>query len=146
MCSDSKYCTNPVADITEYVLWDVTNIVMSNKDNHGRNTAFQRFTNGCIALLPRYNFAPMLLHPEGITRRMRWEQDDGGTPEWRSVNEHAAEAGKIDIIPLRQRLADFASKIARLPELMAQHDIPYDIIERLRLGIDANVKALRLIG
>lgn len=142
----AKYCTDPVADITEYVLRDVTNIVMGNKDNHGRNTAFQRFADGRVTLSPLYDFAPMFLHPEGITRRMRWEQDDGGAPDWRSVAEQAAEAGNIDITMLRQRLAKFADKIAQLPEIMAQHDVPHNIIEQLRLGIDANVKALRLIG
>lgn len=139
----AAHCTDPAADITEYMLRDAVNIALGNKDNHGRNTAFQRFGNGCVALSPLFDFAPMFLHPEGIARRIRWEKDDGGSPVWGSAAEQAANAGKIDAKALRQRLAEFAPQIARLPERLEFHGIPPDIIERLFHGISATAAKLR---
>lgn len=139
----ARYCTNPEADIAEYILRDVANVVLGNKDNHGRNTAFQRFEDGRVALSPLFDFAPMFLHPEGIARRMRWEKDDGGQPLWRSVAEQAAHAGGIDVNGLRRRLAGFADSIARLPVLLAQYGVSQEIIDRLRAGILENANRLR---
>ncbi len=139
----AAHCTAPEADITEYVLRDVANIALGNKDNHGRNSAFQRFGNGRVALSPLFDFAPMFLHPEGIARRIRWEKDDGGSPVWGSVAEQAASAGSIDAIRLRRRLADFAEPLARLPEYLEQQGVPPEIIERLHPGIVANAAQLR---
>jgi serine/threonine-protein kinase HipA len=139
----AAHCTDPVADITEYVLRDVANIALGNKDNHGRNSAFQRFGNGRVALSPLYDFAPMFLHPEGIARRIRWEKDDGGSPAWGSVAEQAASAGSIDALRLRRRLADFAEPVARLPESLERQGAPPGIIERLYPGIVANAAQLR---
>lgn len=143
-CSEiSAYCTDPAADITEYVLRDVLNVVLGNKDNHGRNTAFQRFENGRVALSPLFDFAPMFLHPDGIARRIRWERDDGGAPAWGSVAEQAALAGGIDAKALRQRLANFTDSIAGLPERMVKSRVSQDIISRLYPGIMANAERLR---
>lgn len=139
----AEHCTDPASDITEYVLRDVVNIALGNKDNHGRNTAFQRFENGRVALSPLFDFAPMFLHPEGIARRIRWERDDGGSPAWGSVAEQAASAGKIDAKALRQRLAEFASRIAQLPECLERYGIPSEVIERLAQGIAATASKLR---
>lgn len=139
----AAHCTDPLADITEYVLRDVANVALGNKDNHGRNTAFQRFGNGRVALSPLFDFAPMFLHPDGIARRIRWEKEDGGSPVWGSVAEQAASAGGIDAKALRRRLVDFAEAIARLPDYLQRHGIPPEIIERLHPGIVANVAQLR---
>jgi serine/threonine-protein kinase HipA len=139
----AAHCTEPVADITEYVLRDVANIALGNKDNHGRNSAFQRLANGRVALSPLFDFAPMFLHPEGIARRIRWEKDDGGSPVWGSVAEQAASAGSIDATRLRRSLADFAEPLARLPEYLERRGVPPQIIERLYPGIIANVAQLR---
>lgn len=138
----ARHCTDPESDITEYVLRDALNIALGNKDNHGRNSAFQRFDNGRIALAPLFDFAPMFLHPEGIARRTRWERDDAGQPNWRSVAEQAASAGNISADALRQRMGDFAELVARLPTLLLEYDIPAEILDRLRPGIDATARGL----
>jgi len=124
------------------VLRDALNIALGNKDNHGRNTAFQRFDNGRIALAPLFDFAPMFLHPEGIARRTRWERDDAGQPNWRSVAEQAASAGNISADALRQRMGDFAESVARLPTLLLEYDMPAEIADRLRPGIDTTARGL----
>jgi serine/threonine-protein kinase HipA len=78
-------CTHPEAEVLEYIKRDVANLALGNKDNHARNTALQRDFQGNIALTPLYDFAPMYLHPDGIARRIRWEDNDDGQPDWKRV-------------------------------------------------------------
>jgi serine/threonine-protein kinase HipA len=86
-----QHCTNPQAEILEYLKRDVANLALGNKDNHARNTAIQRDFNGRIALTPLYDFAPMYLHPDGIARRIRWDGNDGGQPDWERVLDRVCE-------------------------------------------------------
>lgn len=80
-----RHCTDPQAELIEYIKRDVANLALGNKDNHARNTAVQRDFAGRVALTPLYDFAPMLLHPDGIARRIRWEGNDDGRPDWGRV-------------------------------------------------------------
>jgi serine/threonine-protein kinase HipA len=89
-----RHCTDPQAEVLEYIKRDVVNLALGNKDNHARNTAVQRNFNGHIALTPLYDFAPMYLHPDGIARRIRWEGNDGGQPNWGRVLDRVCELGE----------------------------------------------------
>ena len=86
-----RHCTDPQAEVLEYIKRDVVNLALGNKDNHARNTAVQRDFNGHIALTPLYDFAPMYLHPDGIARRIRWEGNDAGQPDWARVIDRVCE-------------------------------------------------------
>jgi serine/threonine-protein kinase HipA len=88
-----EHCTDPQADVLEYIKRDIANLAMLNKDNHARNTAVLRDFDGRIALTPLYDFAPMYLHPDGIARRIRWENNDDGQPDWRRVVDRVCELG-----------------------------------------------------
>lgn len=80
-----RHCTDPQTELLEYLRRDVANLALGNKDNHARNTALQRTADGTIRLTPLFDFAPMLLHPDGIARRMRWEHNDHRLPDWSRV-------------------------------------------------------------
>ncbi|KQU81661.1 MULTISPECIES: type II toxin-antitoxin system HipA family toxin [unclassified Rhizobacter] len=80
-----RRCSDPQTEVLEYLRRDVANLALGNKDNHARNTAVQRDFDGHVALTPLYDFAPMYLHPDGIARRIRWEGNDGGQPDWSRV-------------------------------------------------------------
>ena len=86
-----RHCTDPQVEVLEYIKRDVVNLALGNKDNHARNTAVQRDFNGHIALTPLYDFAPMYLHPDGIARRIRWEGNDAGQPDWARVLDRVCE-------------------------------------------------------
>lgn len=110
----ASVATNPAAEVAEYVKRDVVNIALGNKDNHARNTALARRADGWIGLAPLYDFAPMGLHPDGIARRMRWERDDGGAPDWRSVVAQAAAAARIDEQALCREVCALAAPLREL--------------------------------
>lgn len=88
-----RHCTDPQQEVLEYIKRDVANLAMLNKDNHARNTAVRRDFGGHIALTPLYDFAPMYLHPDGIARRIRWENNDDGQPDWRRVLDRVCDLG-----------------------------------------------------
>ena len=90
-----RYCTDPQTEVLEYLKRDVANLAMLNKDNHARNTAVQRNFSGAIALTPLFDFAPMYLHPDGIARRIRWENNDNGQPDWSRVLDRVCELGVV---------------------------------------------------
>ena len=56
----------------------------------------------------------MWLHPDGIARRMRWERDDGGSPQWASVIAQACEAAQIDPGPVKSAVREMALPLADL--------------------------------
>ncbi len=86
-----RHGTDPQADVLEYIKRDIANLALLNKDNHARNTAVQRDFHGRIALTPLYDFVPMYLHPDGIARRIRWEGNDNGQPDWTRVVDRVCE-------------------------------------------------------
>jgi serine/threonine-protein kinase HipA len=86
-----RHSSDPQSDVLEYIKRDIANLALLNKDNHARNTAVQRDFHGRIALTPLYDFVPMYLHPDGIARRIRWEGNDNGQPDWARVVDRVCE-------------------------------------------------------
>ena len=119
-----EVATDPVSAIIEYIKRDIANIALGNKDNHARNTAVQRKPDGTISLTPLFDFAPMWLHPDGIARRIRWQFDDGGSPDWASVIAQACDAGKVDHARVSASVQMMAAPLGTL------------FVDALALGID----------
>ena len=134
------YCTEPETDLIEYIKRDIVNIVLGNKDNHGRNTALLRCENGIVKLSPLFDFAPMYLDPEGIARVCRWSgnAETAGDPEWAAV---------VELFPgkertLRTALRDFGRQLRRLPDIMRVSGVDDDIIERCDPFIETHSRQL----
>jgi serine/threonine-protein kinase HipA len=127
--------TDPDAEVIEYVLRDVANVVLGNRDNHARNTALQRFDDGTIQLAPLYDFTPMMLHPDGIARRIRWANEERGVPHWPAVVAQCQDATQRELPDLRPRLRALAEQLEGLPALARDHGIPPDILDLERLTI-----------
>lgn len=130
-------CTEPKQEIFEYLKRDLANVALGNKDNHTRNTAIQRFSNGIIRLTPLFDFAPMWLHPDGIARTTRWERDDhGGMPIWHSVIEQIAESTMIDPKEIRAVLIEQLPLYQGLLEHMQYLQLAPEILENSQYRID----------
>jgi len=130
-------CTEPKQEIFEYLKRDLANVALGNKDNHTRNTAIQRFSNGIIRLTPLFDFAPMWLHPDGIARTTRWERDDhGGMPIWHSVIEQIAESTMIDPKEIKAVLIEQLPLYQGLLEHMQYLQLAPEILENSQYRID----------
>ena len=60
--------------LADYLVRDVLNTAIANRDNHGRNTALIKQGKD-IALAPAFDLAPMALDPEGIARTTVWPRE-----------------------------------------------------------------------
>ncbi|SFE78179.1 HipA-like C-terminal domain-containing protein [Paracidovorax wautersii] len=138
------HCTDPQAEVLEYLRRDVANIALGNKDNHACNTALQRDWNGRIALTPLFDFAPMYLHPDGIARRIRCDGNDGGQPDWRRVIDTVcASAGpRLDPGALRRGLQAMAEPLARIAEEGPHLGLESDVHASLQPGLVAMAERL----
>lgn len=136
-----EYCTEPEADLLEYIKRDVVNVILGNKDNHGRNTALMRYQTGVVKLAPLYDFAPMYLDPEGIARVCRWPGDaeTAGQPAWAKVLELYPDKEAA----LRAALRDFGHRLQGLVEIMQDCGVDDDIIEQRRRSIETHTRQLR---
>ena len=89
--------------------------------------ATPRFSAGLMAPFrspPLFDFAPMWLHPDGIARRLRWQADDGGAPNWASVINQACDAAKVDHASVKAGVQMMATPMGTL------------FVDALALGID----------
>ena len=150
-----RRCSNPQDEVLEYVKRDVANLALGNKDNHARNTAIQRDFDGHIALTPLYDFAPMYLHPDGIARRIRWEGNDDGQPDWSRVldrvceiaNEVRREEGRKgpDLLSrdaLVAGLGKMALRLRSISEVGETMGLEPEVHAHLRPGIQARAEEL----
>jgi serine/threonine-protein kinase HipA len=131
----AKYATNPGVAVKEYVLRDVLNIALGNKDNHARNTAVLKYPDGRIELSPLFDFAPMYLDPEGIARVCRWNKnsESGGQPTWGKVAESLSPY--VDVASLKQIMLTCSQKLNELPDLMRLLNVDDRVIETRIMGL-----------
>jgi serine/threonine-protein kinase HipA len=128
----ARFAADPQGEVIEYVRRDILNAALRNTDNHGRNTAFLKPSDGTAALSPLYDFAPMFLDPEGIPRSSRWAGDLEpaiGRPAWGKIMEHLSAL--IDQLGLRSVLAREAEAVGRLPETMRECGVEDGVIEKV---------------
>jgi serine/threonine-protein kinase HipA len=141
----AKAAANPQEAVIEYLRRDLANIVLGNKDNHGRNTAVTRLAGG-VALTPLFDFCPMYLHPDGIARRTRWVDAigrlDSGNPDWVWVCKVAADALGIDERVIRDALKVTAEQIATLPREMKALGVDKDVMAFLQPVVEHNITTL----
>lgn len=139
-----QYSSQPGADLLEYILRDILNVVLGNKDNHARNTAVYRFENGEVTLTPLFDFAPMYLDREGIARVCRWEGEveTAGTPDWGLVLERY----RAQLPDGERKLRQFGKLLQRLPEFARRAGVDDDIIEHQMPAISAHAEQLQKLG
>jgi serine/threonine-protein kinase HipA len=142
-----RVATNPAEETAEYLLRDVLNIAMGNPDNHGRNTALQKFEDGTITLSPLYDFAPMRLDEATIARSTKWRIMEGRDfdPDWAKVAEVAAGT-VIELEKLRRILAQKAPFVRDLPKIAKSYGVPEDVIERALSRHNEVAHSLEILG
>jgi len=139
----SKHLTDFPADLLEYIRRDILNIALGNRDNHGRNTAVLKETDGTMRLAPLYDVGPAFLDARSLARRIRWDGEEPGRQiDWMRVlanlHTHFEEAGAARPRPPVQTpnlettalaLKSFATAVYELPLLMRQCGVEDSIVE-----------------
>jgi serine/threonine-protein kinase HipA len=134
--------TDPLGETIEFMLRDVLNLAMRNTDNHARNTAVQRLTDGTVQLTPIFDFAPMFLDPEIIPRSCHWQAGGGQVQRaWREIVE-SLEVDDSERGLIADALHRFAPRVAALPEAAKGCGVEVEVIEACRMTIDAQARQL----
>lgn len=123
----------------DYLRRELLNLVFGNTDNHCRNIAVLK-TGEAVRLAPIYDFAPMKMDPEGVTRTTRWEGfEAGGEVDWpRLLRDFGAAEAE-----LRHGLGQLAERLRDLPDLLAQLGLPEETLDFPGIGLRSTEKKLR---
>lgn len=123
----------------EYLRRDLLNLVFGNSDNHGRNMALLT-TEGAVRLAPVYDFAPMKMDPEGVTRTTRWETfEAGGAVDWPALLKSFGPEEEY----LRAGLQELAGRLRELPDLLMGLGLPEETLRFPGLGLMSTEQKLR---
>lgn len=126
----------------EYLKRDLLNLVFGNSDNHCRNIAVLK-TESTVRLAPIFDFAPMKMDLEGITRSTTWEgYESGGEVDWKGLLRSFGP----DEASLREGLHDLASRLRNLPHLLADLGLPEETLNFAALDLRGTEKRLRAWG
>jgi serine/threonine-protein kinase HipA len=87
----------------------------------------------------------MMLHPDGIARRIRWANEVGGVPHWPAVIAQCQEATQRELPGLRSRLRALGEQLESLPALAEEHGIPPDILDLEQLTVSKVMASLEVL-
>lgn len=136
----TRVTTQPARELEELLLRDILDVALGNTDNHARNTAVLK-QDGQVALTPLYDFAPMVLDPQGIARVCRWHAEAEGYPRWAEVAEALDPLG-LDAARTKARLHELGSAIAELPVMLADEGTPARVTSALEARIARVARSL----
>jgi serine/threonine-protein kinase HipA len=125
-----------------YVQRDLLNVVFGNSDNHGRNIAVLK-TEQEVRLAPIFDFAPMKMDLEGITRTTRWARfEKGGDIDWQGLLKSMGEHETF----LRTGVRALAERLADLPSLLADLGLPRATLDFPSIGLTSTAQKLKAWG
>lgn len=129
-----QYVSDPHEATLEYFRRDIMNLALGNTDNSPYNTAVQT-VNGITRLTPLYDFAPMYLDADNLSRSLEWVDENGNElTNWADVIK-AQLFSDAEKALLRQALRAFGQHMEKLEALMEQHGVSEDIMTDRYYGI-----------
>lgn len=131
---------DPHTDLIELVRRDALALALGDRDNHGRNTSLLKSPDGAVRLAPLYDFAPMYLDPEGISRQTRWASERAGALDWNAIA--ASLEPHIPREPLRAAMRAFGEKLEGAGALMREHGVDDAIRQARQPAIASTAQAL----
>jgi len=102
-------------------------------------------------LTPLYDFAPMYLHPDGIARRIRWEGNDGGQPDWGRVLDAVVrisvpQTAEAHVVlgrdALRARLSAMSPGLREIADHGVDLGLEHDVHAFLKPGLERLAREL----
>lgn len=132
-----KVVDAPTDETIEFIRRDVLNLAMRNTDNHARNTAVQS-VDGVVRLTPLFDFAPMYLDPEGVTRSARWYHREVRKElrHWTDILDHLALSDR-ERSQVVDALVRFGEQLETLPDCMREAGVDNDIVEFVTPSVEA---------
>jgi len=134
----------PAEDGLEFLRRDVLNVMLGNTDNHARNSALLKHTDH-VQLSPLYDFAPMSMDPEGISRSCRWTNvESAGMPDWpRVLDIVCAMFPKKQHASIRSAFSAFTAKLLDIPAVLQHCHVDAEVIAAMQQRITTTLGTLR---
>ncbi|WP_445773519.1 type II toxin-antitoxin system HipA family toxin [Shewanella sp.] len=118
--------------VCEWLTRDLLNIAFGNSDNHGRNTALLKQPNN-IWLSPIYDFAPMKLDPENVTRTTKWDPpfEEGGEYRWQAITDELNDLcpRETSLLALKKT----AEKLVGLQQRLHARGVPERVLDVIQV-------------
>jgi serine/threonine-protein kinase HipA len=146
-----KCCTHFAEEMLEYFRRDILNLALGNRDNHGRNIAILKDTDGTICLAPVFDLGPAYLDARAIVRVIRWDAEHGGSIDWTEVLANLqirfADVGlePPDLTQVADELRAVGKRLAALPRTMRECGVDESIVDARRDSIDTLVRSLSAV-
>jgi serine/threonine-protein kinase HipA len=139
--------SDPARETLEFIKRDVLNFALRNTDNHARNTAVQRTTDGRIQLTPVFDFAPMFKDPEVIARSGHWRDPAGvRQSDWKQVIEQL-DVPAQERTALAAELAAFGKLVGNLEVIARECGVEQEVLHQCLKAIETQARQLeRLSG
>jgi len=135
--------TDAPRETLEFIKRDVLNQALRNTDNHARNTAVQRTSDGCIQLTPVFDFAPMFKDPEVIPRSCVWRDKVGvRQSDWKQVIDQL-EIPDDERASIAAELAEFAKTVGRLDVIARDCGVEQEVLGQCLKSIEAQARQLQ---
>lgn len=147
-----KCCTDFAAEAMEYFRRDILNLALGNRDNHGRNTAVLKDTDGSIRLSPVFDFGPAYLDARAIVRVIRWDAEHGGSIDWSEVLANLetrfadVRLEPPNLTQMADVLRDFGRQLTALPQTMRECGVDKSIVDARRDNIDELIRTLSTVA
>lgn len=123
----AKHCSDPQAEILEYVKRDILNKALSNTDNHGRNSSFLK-SDGNISLSPVYDLTAMrFFKGDFIVELTKWTNEH---QQIRARLKWISQTFKLDEDRLVMELRSFRTLLSELEDRLADVGVSRDWIEK----------------
>lgn len=137
-----QHVSDPAQETLEFIKRDVLNLALRNTDNHARNSAVQRTSDGRIRLTPVFDFAPMFMDPDIVSRNLHWRnREQVRITRWDQVIE-ALDLPDDERESLAAELRGFADVVSSLEQTALDCGVERDVLELCRANIDEQVLQL----
>lgn len=139
-----KQPTDEDAILADYLVRDILNTAMGNRDNHGRNMSLLKKGSG-IELAPAYDVAPMILDPEGIASSTWWPHrllNKNRKPDYRAILIDHATHPEATASHMIQAL----KKLTNLKEGLRRHGAPAEMLNHRAIRMHEPELVLEELG
>ena len=139
------HATDPTGETVEYILRDAMNQALRNTDNHARNTAMQILPDGTCQLTPVFDFCPMFMDPEGISRAVHWRDMAGKRIETLTEAVEQLVVADDEKTTIAQRLKAFGNDLEKLPAICRDEGVEPEVLEQCQGAIKRVARELQAI-
>lgn len=92
-----------------------------------------------------FDFAPMVLHPDGIARRMHWQEESASALSWVDVLRFIEQIHRGATPYLVKSLRSLITPLGKIHQNPGEHGIVPELFQLIGQHVKAQIKALQAL-